>query len=201
MKEGGKTPHSTHLFCPLVPFTHLPFFLSFSCSLSSALPAQHYKNSMIMLQTWAAEQITFSKGESGDRTSREAGKDSHWVTKGERKGVRLQEEWKSIAAWKETIARGKKWHEERKRREDRSGEQLTGRERKKELQWFSWGSSKWKSREDWWGRFMMNNAIKDKGEEKETDDRKKGEGTDEGRRNQWLDQAEGGEARMELLWV
>lgn len=58
--------------CPLhsSPFSSP---LSLPCSLSSDLPA-HYKNSVIMLQSWAAEQITFSKGESGERTSREAGK-------------------------------------------------------------------------------------------------------------------------------
>lgn len=37
----------------------------------------------------------------------------------------------------------------------------------------------------------MNDAIKDKGEEKEEGDRKKGVGTDERRRNQGLDQAKG----------
>lgn len=40
---------------------------------------------------------------------------------------------------------------------------------------------------------MMNDAIKDKGEEKEEDDWKNGKGTGEGRRNQRLDQAKGGE--------
>lgn len=39
---------------------------------------------------------------------------------------------------------------------------------------------------------MMNDAIKDKGNEEE-EDRKKGEEDNEGRRNQGLDQAEGGE--------
>lgn len=41
----------------------------------------------------------------------------------------------------------------------------------------------------------MNDAIKDKGKEKQEEERKKGRGTDEGRRNQGLDQAEGGEER------
>lgn len=42
---------------------------------------------------------------------------------------------------------------------------------------------------------MMNDAIKDKGCEKPEEERKKARGTGEGRRNQGLDQAEGGEEK------
>lgn len=106
------------LFCPLVPFTPLPlFFLSSPCFFSSPHPA-HYKNSMIMLQTWAAEQITFREGECGDGTSREAGKDSHWVTKRER----MRE-----------IARGMKayWSSERNYCKARKKKKKTTRRKKK----------------------------------------------------------------------
>lgn len=41
----------------------------------------------------------------------------------------------------------------------------------------------------------MSDAIKDSREEKKEKDRKKGKGTDEGRWNQGLDQAEGGQKR------
>lgn len=118
MKRGGtnwdtKVPCSSRLFRSLVPIPPLIFFQSFFfCSLSSG---PDYKNSAIMLQTWSAEQITFSGGECGDRTSWEAGKDSHWVTKRKRMREQLQGEWKPIAAWKETIA-GWGGMEEKKRR-------------------------------------------------------------------------------------
>lgn len=42
---------------------------------------------------------------------------------------------------------------------------------------------------------MVSRAIIENGEEKEAEDRKKGKATDEGKMNQGLDQAEGGEER------
>lgn len=108
-ERGMKTSlsWSTHLFCPLVPFTPCIFFLppSFPYFLSSAPPA-HYKNSPIMLQTWAAEQITLAK-ECADRTSKEAGKDSHWVTKKERRR-KTAREMKAYCRLKGSDCRGRK---------------------------------------------------------------------------------------------
>lgn len=141
MKEG-KLKHlvscSTYFCFALLSHSLLSLFsVSSPCSFSSPLPA-HYKNSMIMLQTWAAEQITFREGECGDGTSREAGKDSHWVTKRER----MREIARGMSSeWNYCKARKKNYMKKEKERGRKSLETRDNREdlKRKKLQKFSWG--------------------------------------------------------------